>query len=95
MLSFLLILSSLINVALGVLLFRSTKIIFSIEDQVNDSLDELDKSYARINKILQIPVAFDDPQIKMVVKEISSAKDSILLIANKITKNMSQVEENK
>jgi hypothetical protein len=71
---------------------RSIKIIFNVEDQINESLDLLDDSYAKLNKISQTPVLFDDPQIKLAIKELLNAKNSILLVANKMTNNMNQID---
>ena len=63
---------------------RLGKNILTIEDQVEESLDMLDTSYQRIAEIAQMPVMSDDPFIRDVLMRIRAARDSILMIANKL-----------
>jgi hypothetical protein len=93
MLSIFLVLSLIINVATILGLVRATRIIFKFEDNINDSLDLLDKSYQALAKIAKTPVLFDDPQVKSAIKELTTARDVILLIANKMTSNTNQIDD--
>ena len=46
----------------------------------------LDERYESISKILEKPVFFDSLEIRQVIKDISDSRDSILFIANSISK---------
>ena len=75
--------------ALGFSVYLNVKLgrtILSFEDQVEESLDILDESYQRIAAIAVTPVMSDDPFIRDVMLNIRSARDSVLLVANKLVK---------
>lgn len=81
------ILFGISSVALMVSVFynyKFAKIILKVEDSITDSLDQLDECYFSISKVLDIPVFYDSPQIRQVVKEMKRSRDSILLVANQI-----------
>ena len=65
--------------------FRLGKTILTLEDQVEESLDILNNCYASMNEIALMPIAFDDPQVRQILHDIQNAKNSVLLIANKLT----------
>lgn len=67
-------------------LWKFSKIIFRVEDELESALDVLDNRYRSISKILEIPLFYDSPEIRRVVDDIKSCKDSILRIANSIAK---------
>ena len=48
------------------------------------SLDKLDDRYESISKVLEIPLFYDSPQIRQVVKDIKECRDSVLYVANEI-----------
>ena len=60
------------------------RIILSVQDSVEDSLDILDKRYASISRVLQIPLFYDSPEIKRVHEDIKACKDTVLQVANLI-----------
>jgi len=60
-------------------------IILRVQDAIEESLDILDNSYNSINKILEIPLLYDSPQIRQVQIDIKKSRDSIILIADKLT----------
>ena len=66
------------NVKHGILLIR-------IQDSIERSLDILDNQYNKISKILEIPIFFDSVEVRQVISEIKTARDSILFIANELT----------
>jgi len=65
--------------------------LLKITDAIESCLDALDEKYYAISKILEIPVMYDSPQIRSVVKEIKESRDLILQVANEI----SSIEEDK
>ena len=71
---------------------RRTDKLEEMIEQVEQSLDILDAAYINITVILETPVGSDDPFVKNVILTIKAARDSILLIANKITLPISNNE---
>lgn len=63
-------------------------ILIDIEDAIEESLDILDRKYGRMNEILQKPVFFDSLEIRQVISDIRECHSAILVIANKLTKNL-------
>jgi hypothetical protein len=59
----------------------------TIVEQVEESLDMIDSSYSRMANLLETPVLLDDPVVVELVQSAKNAKDSLLLVANKITIN--------
>lgn len=74
----LLVLSVIIN-------FRMVKIITTAEEKIEESLDIIDECYSELYKVTQIPLFSDDPVVRNVVMLIKRSRDSLLLIANKIS----------
>ena len=64
--------------------YRFARIILNIEDSIAECLDKLDEKYDSISKILEIPLFYDSPQIRSVIKDIQESRDSLLFVANKI-----------
>ena len=66
---------------------RQLRLIEKLEDineKVEESLDVLDQSYARLSKLLETPVLFDDPIVVEMIESAKSARDAILVVANNI-----------
>lgn len=83
----------LLVVLLGVSLYYLVKfalIILRIEDAIEETLDVLDERYRSISKILEIPIFYDSPQIRQVIQDIKTTRDSLLLIANRFASIDSQ-----
>jgi len=64
--------------------------LIKLEDVLEECLDILDKRYASISKVLEIPLFYDSPEVRKVHEDIKAARDSILLVANSVAK----VDEN-
>lgn len=73
---------------------RFAKMIFSIEDQIEESLDILDEQYQAISYVTTIPVMSDEPVIRDVLERIRNSRDALLLIANKLTNFESEKQTN-
>ena len=78
----------LICCLLGYKLYKFSIIILNMEESVEESLDILNKSYERINSILQKPVFFDSLEIRQVISDIKDCHSAILLIANILTNDL-------
>lgn len=59
------------NVKHGILIIKMT-------ESIEKTIDILDQKYNSISQILEIPVFYDSPQIKIVVDDIKSCRDSLL-----------------
>ena len=59
--------------------------ILRIQDVVEDSLDALDERYASISQILQIPLFYDNQEVRQVLRDIEYSRESILNIARALT----------
>lgn len=77
----------------GYYLFKFSKIILELQDAINDSLDELDESYKKVNKILEKPIFFDSVEIRQCIQEIRNVRNTVIRVASRMT-NMSNSLEN-
>ncbi len=87
----LIVLLIILTTALGISIYYNYKfgrIIINIEDTIEESLDLLDKNYEKMTKILEIPVFFDSIEVRQVISEIENSRDTILKIANALTKSI-------
>lgn len=76
---------TLVALCLSVALnLRLGKIILTVEDQVEESLDVLDENYQRIASIASMPVMSDEPFIREVLTSIKASRDAIMLVARKV-----------
>lgn len=91
--SILYILSILCCLLIALVVFLSWKlynfslIILDMEDAIDESLGILDDKYKSMNEVLQKPVFFDSVEVRQVIADIRDCHRSILVIANKITRN--------
>lgn len=76
------VLIALLSVSLYYLV-KFALIILKVEDAIEETLDVLDERYRSISKILEIPLFYDSPQIRQVIQDVKSTRDSLLLIANR------------
>ena len=65
--------------------YRFAKIIFKIEDAVEQSLDVLDEKYSKIQNVLETPLFFDSPQVRNVMDDIKESREAVLYVANQLT----------
>ena len=66
-----------------------------MEDAIESSLDILDSHYKRMNEILKKPIFFDSVEIRQAVNSIKECHSAVLLIAQKLTKNIGYIDEAK
>jgi hypothetical protein len=62
-------------------------IILEFEDNIEECLDIFDERYKKMSEILEIPVFFDSVEVRRVISEISECRDSLVIVANKLTNN--------
>jgi len=66
---------------------RFALIIIKMQETIEESLDVIDQKYSNISKILEIPIFFDSPEIKSVLRELEDTRNSLLYVANELTNN--------
>ena len=74
---------------LGISIYLNVKlgrIVLTVQDTVEDSLDVLDERYASMSKILEIPLFYDSAEVRGVVEDIRATRESILDVARALTK---------
>lgn len=76
-----------VNVYLGKISFRLARVVLSFEENLEECLDGLDDVYAKVGKILQSPLATDDPQVIQIHKELKRAHGFVLSAANTLVEN--------
>jgi hypothetical protein len=55
-----------------------------VSEQVEESLDIIDQAYSNVSNHLESPVLFDDPVVVSMIRDVKNARESMLLIANKV-----------
>ena len=73
--------------------YKFAKIIFKMEDAIEQSLDTLDEKYSKIQKILDTPLFFDSPQVKQVLEDIAQSREAVLYVANQLARIENGKEE--
>lgn len=68
-------------------LFRFSMILIKLEDTIEECLDVLDERYKSMSEILEIPVFFDSTEVRRVVNDIRASRDSLVVVANKLTES--------
>lgn len=68
-------------------------IIIKIQESLEESLDIIDEKYERLNKILEIPVFYNSPEVKSAISVMEDSRDALLHIANKLVKSAIKEEE--
>ena len=87
---------SVLSVLLLFFLYFSIKfalIILRMQDVIENSLDLIDEKYRKISDIHNIPVFFDSPEIKRLLREIADTKYVILDIARNLSSTASNDKE--
>lgn len=68
------------------------KIVLKIEKTIEDCLDVIDNKYETMTEILKRPLFFDSPEVRSVVMDLKSVKDSLHAIALSLSENISTGE---
>ena len=56
------------------------------EDNINNSIEQLDTCYDNIEKLLDRPLLIDTPEVKYILRELRQSQNVIIDVANNITK---------
>jgi len=65
----------------------------AVAAQIEESLDELDVCYTNIDAKTKIEVVSDEPVVRELLQDMNRARDTILLVANKISNPLIEGDE--
>ena len=68
-------------------LYKFSMILLTLEDSIEECLDILDEKYRSMSEILEIPIFFDSVEVRKVVSDIKASRDSLVVVANKLTES--------
>lgn len=60
-------------------------LLLSLEDDIEESLDDIDKSFKVLTGILQKPIFFDSLEVRQCISEIGNCRNVVVKIANRLT----------
>lgn len=68
-------------------------IIIKMQEVIEDSLDIIDEKYNNLSKILEIPIFYNNTEVKNVIREIKETRDVLLYIANQLVEDKNKLDE--
>ncbi len=69
-------------------LYRLGVLILKVQDTLEESLEVIDERVESVDKILEIPLFSDSPEIKRLQKDMTACRDSLLDIAYSLSSSM-------
>lgn len=63
---------------------KFARIIFSVEDSIEESLDILDEKYNLLTQIAEKEIFFDSPEVRQAVASIQASRIAVLSVANSL-----------
>ena len=74
-------------------LYQFSMIILNIETAIEECLDLLDQKYKSMNEVIQKPIFFDSIEVRQVISDIKDCHNSVLIVANKLTRQTGLKDE--
>jgi len=74
-------------------LYQFSMIILNIETAIEECLDLLDQKYKSISEVIQKPIFFDSIEVRQVISDIKDCHNSVLIVANKLTRQTGLKDE--
>ena len=68
-------------------------IIIRMQEVIEESLDIIDEKYNNLSKILEIPIFYNNSEVKSVIREVQETRDVLLHIANKLVEDKQGLDE--
>ena len=68
-------------------------IIIRMQEVIEDSLDIIDEKYNNLSKILEIPIFYNNTEVKNAIKEVQETRDVLLYIANQLVEDKQTLDE--
>jgi hypothetical protein len=69
--------------------YRFAKMVLSIQDAIEESLELMNARIASVSRVLEIPLFYDSPEIRKVHEDLKASKDAIM----KVAQTFSTIEE--
>ncbi len=73
-------------------LYRLGVTVLRVEDTLEESLSVMDERIDSMQKILDVPLFSDSPEIKKIHSDMNSCRDSLIDIANSLTTEIKEPE---
>ena len=70
-------------------MIKCALLLLKVEDALEESIAVLDTRQESISKILEIPLFYDSVEVRRVHSDIEDCRESILLVAEALSKNVS------
>jgi hypothetical protein len=70
--------------------YKHAMIILNVEDTLEDCLDTIDARYESMSEILSRPLFFDSPEVRKVVEDIRTTRNSLHKIAYVLNTNFEE-----
>ena len=87
----------MLSVALNVIVifrwYRLARVVLLHEETIENCLDDIDVVYSNIDKILQSPLATNDPKVLQIHHEFRRVHHYLLQIANRLSSGWSNQTE--
>ena len=65
--------------------YKFAMLILDLQDDIEESLDELDENFKSLNKILAKPIFFDSIEVRQCITEIKKTRNTVIKIAERLT----------
>ena len=75
-------------------LVKFSLVIIKVQEDIENSLEQLDDSYNKISEILTIPIFHDSFEVRNCLFQINRARNIVLSIANSLSNNIEQEDVN-
>ena len=69
------------------------KTILSYQDSLEEAIETIDEKYSNISAICERPLFYDSPEVREVLSDIKSTRDSLHQVAFSLTENFIVEEE--
>lgn len=92
--TFLLLLSLALNVYVIYKAVNFARILLKQEESLEECLDGIDEVYKNVGKILELPLATNDPKVFQIHRQLKQAHAYLLHVANRLTSGWSENKEN-
>lgn len=92
--TFLLLLSIALNVYMSLKAIKFARILLQQEESLEECLDGIDSVYKDVGKILELPLATNDPKVFQIHRQLKQAHAYLLVVANRLTYGLPENKEN-
>lgn len=89
----LLVPSLVLNYFIIVKALRLNELMLQGSDSVEEALDEINDAYGTVGRILQSPLAANDPKIVQIHKELKRVHEKLLAVADRLVSSWNENDE--